>query len=184
MGLFTPCAYFNRLYEIDIDALERQGVRTLLLDADNTITTWNNPDIDEQVLDWFARLHRSSLRGCIISNNSAERLQDIADDLGLPFVAKAKKPLPFGFWRAIREMGGARETTMMVGDQLFTDVLGARLAGLSAILLEPISTAREFRGTRINRMMERVVKKSILKKLAKRPPRFQTAASAEGKKHD
>lgn len=184
MGLLTPWAYLHRLYEIDIETLERQGVKTLLLDADNTITTWNNPDIDERVLDWFARLHRSSLRGCIISNNSVERLRDIADNLGLPFVAKAKKPLPFGFWRAIREMEGTRKTTMMVGDQLFTDVLGARLAGLPAILLEPISTAREFRGTRLNRMMERVVKKSILKKLAKQPPRFETAFSAADKKRD
>ena len=60
--------------------------------------------VNEKVLDWFAKLHKSSIKGCIISNNSAERLQGIANELGLFYEANAKKPLPFGYKRAMRKL--------------------------------------------------------------------------------
>lgn len=168
LGLITPYVYYEGICEIDIEELEKQGIKTLLFDADNTITTWNNPHVDEKVLAWFSELNKSSIKGCIISNNSAERLQGIADTFGLDYVAKARKPLPFGYKKAMAMMGSNKENTMMVGDQLFTDVLGANLAGIRAILLKPISTLHEFRGTRINRQMEKVVMKSVMKKMRKR----------------
>ena len=165
LGLITPFDYLDGICEIDIDALERQGVEALLFDVDNTITTWNNPHIDENVLAWFSKLRKSSVKGCIISNNSAERLQGIADELGLFYEAKARKPLPFGYKRAMRRLQCGKKNTMMVGDQLFTDVLGANLAGIRAILLKPISTLHEFKGTVFNRKMEKVVMGSVLQKV-------------------
>lgn len=175
LKLITPYVYFDGICEIDIKKLENQGVRTLLFDVDNTITTWNCPDIDAEVLAWFRELQASSIRGCIISNNSAERLRGIADTFGLDFVAKARKPLPFGYKRAMALMGSDRESTMMVGDQLFTDVLGANLAGIRAILLKPISTLHEFRGTRINRQMEKVVMKSVMRRMERRQRKRNSA---------
>lgn len=175
LKLITPYVYFEGICEIDIKKLENEGVRTLLFDADNTITTWNCPDIDEKVLAWFRELAASGIRGCIISNNSAERLQGIADTFGLDFVAKARKPLPFGYKKAMTLMNSDKESTMMVGDQLFTDVLGANLAGIRAILLKPISTLHEFRGTRINRKLEKAVMKSVMKKMKKQQQKRQAA---------
>ncbi|MGI5825638.1 MAG: YqeG family HAD IIIA-type phosphatase [Bacillota bacterium] len=168
LGLITPDAYLESICKIDIEELEKQGVKTLLFDVDNTITTWNCPEIDADVINWFAELHKSSIKGCIISNNSAERLQGIADELGLFFEAKAKKPLPFGYKRAMNRLNSDQAGTVMVGDQLFTDVLGAGLAGIRSILLKPISTLHEFKGTRINRQMEKVVMKSVMKKMRKK----------------
>ena len=167
LGLITPYTYYEGICKININELEKMGIKTLLFDVDNTITTWNNPDIDENVLAWFAELKKSSIKGCIISNNSAERLIGIAETFGLDFVAKARKPLPFGYKKAMAKLGSDRKTTMMVGDQLFTDVLGSNLAGIRAILLKPICTLHEFKGTRINRKMEKVVMKSVMRKMEK-----------------
>lgn len=167
LGLITPRIYLESICEIDIEQLEKNGIKTLLFDVDNTITTWNCPQINDDVILWFEKLQKSSLEGCIISNNSAERLQGIADKLGLFFEAKARKPLPFGYKRAMKRLNSDKKSTMMVGDQLFTDVLGASLAGIDTILLKPISTLHEFKGTRINRKMEKVVMKSVLKRMRK-----------------
>lgn len=172
MAIFSPVAYYQRLYELDIDDLAAAGIKLLLLDADNTITTWNNPDIGQEALLWFRKLAASPIVACIISNNSAERLAGIAAELGLEFEAKARKPLPGGYKRALRRFGVSSEQALMVGDQIFTDVLGANLAGIDCILLEPISTKYEFKGTRINRLLEKIIKPGVLKRLARRGNKY------------
>lgn len=168
LGLITPYTYYEGICKINIKELEEMGIKTLLFDVDNTITTWNNPDIDENVSAWFDELKKSSVNGCILSNNSAERLAGIAEAFGLDYVAKARKPLPFGYKKAMAKTGSNKKTTMMVGDQLFTDVLGANLSGIRAILLKPICTLHEFKGTRINRKMEKIVMKPVMRKMNKR----------------
>lgn len=175
LKLITPYEYFDGICEIDIKKLKSLGVRTLLFDVDNTITTWNCSEIDERVRAWFQELTANDMQGCIISNNSAERLRGIAAAFGLNFVAKARKPLPFGYKKAMTLMASDKHSTMMVGDQLFTDVLGANLAGIRAILLKPISTLHEFRGTRINRKLEKLVMKSVLKKMKKQQQKRNAA---------
>lgn len=162
-GLFRPKAYFDRLALLDTEELYRLGYRGLLFDVDNTITTWNSPDIAPEVLAWFEGLAASGLRGCIISNNSAARLEPLAARLGIDFFPKARKPLPFGYLAAVGKLGVAKHEALMIGDQLLTDILGANLAGIDSVLLEPISLAREFRWTYVNRRIERVIKPSALK---------------------
>lgn len=156
-GLFRPRAYFDRLVLLDKAELYRRGYRALLFDVDNTITCWNSPDIAPEVLAWFGELQAAGLKGCIISNNSAERLRPLADRLGLEFFPKARKPLPFGYAKAAALLGADKRQTLMIGDQLMTDILGANLAGMDAVLLKPISLAREFRWTYVNRKLERLI---------------------------
>ncbi|MBQ2888022.1 MAG: YqeG family HAD IIIA-type phosphatase [Firmicutes bacterium] len=162
LGLFRPRAYYDRLALLDLAELERLGYRALLFDVDNTITTWNSPDIAPEVVAWFAALADSNLQGCIISNNSAERLRPLAEQLGLQFVSKARKPLPVGYKRAMRLLGVEQRQTLMIGDQLLTDILGANLAGVDSVLLKPISLAKEFRWTYVNRRIERLIIKPVL----------------------
>lgn len=161
-GLFRPRAYYDRLALLDLAEIKRLGYRALLFDVDNTITAWNSPDIAPEVVDWFAGLNRLGLNGCIISNNSAERLAPLAERLHIEFLAKARKPLPFGYLRAAAQLGAAKRETLMIGDQLLTDILGANLAGLDSVLLKPISLAREFRWTYVNRRIERLIIKPTL----------------------
>ena len=82
--------------------------------------------------------------------------------MGVAFYAKARKPLPAGYRRAIQQMGGQPARTLMLGDQLLTDILGASLAGLDSVLLRPISLAQEFRWTYVNRRIEKLFIKKVL----------------------
>jgi hypothetical protein len=165
LGLFTPTAYFDALALVDLGEMKRLGYRVLLFDVDNTITTWNSPDIAPEVCRWFEELHEIGLLGCIISNNSAERLAPLAERLGIDFFPKARKPLPFGYKKAMRQMGGTKSDTLMLGDQLMTDILGANLAGLDSVLLKPISLAKEFRWTYVNRRLEKLIIGRVLEKV-------------------
>lgn len=164
-GLFRPKAHFDRLVLLDKGELYKMGYRALLFDVDNTITCWNSPDIDEAVLAWFAKLGDFGLKGAIISNNSAERLKPLADRLGIDFLPKARKPLPFGYKTAAERLGADRASTLMIGDQLLTDILGANLAGIDSVLLKPISLAREFRWTYVNRRIERLIWRPVMRKV-------------------
>lgn len=164
---FTPNAYFIGIADIDIEKLKAEKVEVLLLDVDNTITTWNNPDVEPHVLEWFAELNKSGIKGCILSNNSAQRLIGISDMLEIDFFPKAKKPRAIGYEAAIKKMGSTKENTVMVGDQLMTDIFGANNAGIKSILLKPISLAAEFKWTKVNRFLEKFIIKSVLKKVEK-----------------
>lgn len=162
LKLFRPIAYFEGLALIKPADLQALGYRLLLLDVDNTITTWNNQQLAPEVEQWFTQLSRYDLQACLLSNNSAERLQGLANHLGVAFYAKARKPLPAGYRRALQQMGGQSAHTLMLGDQLLTDILGASLAGLDSVLLRPISLAQEFRWTYVNRRIEKLFIKKVL----------------------
>ena len=161
-GLFNPIAYFDSLAMINAAELAAKGYRWLLLDVDNTITTWNNQQLAPEVEQWFAALPAFGLKACLLSNNSAARLQGLAARLRIEFYPKARKPLPFGYLRAIKQMGGEPGGSLMIGDQLLTDILGASLAGVDSLLLKPISLAQEFRWTYVNRRIEKLFIKNVL----------------------
>lgn len=161
-GLFRPVAYFDKLELIEPELLWAKGYRCLLLDVDNTITTWNNRQLTPAVEQWFMAVLAAGLKACLLSNNSAERLQGLAAHLGVEFYAKARKPLPQGYQRAVQQMGAQPAATLMIGDQLLTDILGASLAGLDSVLLKPISLAQEFRWTYVNRRIEKLFIKDVL----------------------
>ncbi len=91
----------------------------------------------------------------MVSNNFRERVAAIGAQLDVPAVPNALKPLPQGFLVALRRLGTRRAETVVIGDQLFTDVLGAKLLGLHAVLTQPI-VPKDFPLTRVLRLMERV----------------------------
>jgi len=105
---------------------------------------------------WIATARERGFAVCLVSNNFNDRVTRIGRELGVPAVPSALKPLPRGFVRALRELATPKHQTVVVGDQLFTDVLGAKLVGLHAILTEPL-VARDWHGTRILRFFERVL---------------------------
>ena len=144
-----------RLADVPLSALS--GARVVLLDADNTLAPWRGPVPDPAAAAWVQRAKAAGLRLCIASNSDTARLEPLQAALGIPFFPRAGKPLPFGLRRLAREMGVAPSACALIGDQLLTDVLAARLAGMRAGLLEPLDPSREFSGTRVNRALERVL---------------------------
>lgn len=137
-GLLYPRYMFSRVWDITAQWLRGCGITTLLLDVDNTLTLHNAPEVPKQVSDWIDCMRDEGVLLLLLSNNSAQRVEPFAKKIGLGFVANAKKPLGSGVRRAARELGARENTLAVVGDQIFTDVLCANLAGVTSILVEPM----------------------------------------------
>lgn len=146
--------------EIPLERLWQQGIRGLLLDVDNTVTAWRSLEVEEAVLAWLEQVTARGFRVCLLSNSNKERVLPLGELLGLPALYWARKPRRGGFLRACHQLELEPQQVAMVGDQLFTDVLGANRAGLTSILTEVVNP-REFWGTRyIARPAERWFKRS------------------------
>jgi uncharacterized protein len=137
--VLSPDLYLSNVRDIDLDALKAQGINTLLMDLDNTLLPRDSSIIPDDLGAWAASLPEHGLRVCLVSNNWHGRVHEVAEELGFELVAKAVKPLPFAFWRAMRLMGTTRKRSAIVGDQMFTDVLGGKLLGIKTIMVLPLS---------------------------------------------
>jgi uncharacterized protein len=115
----------------------------------------------------LAGLRAEGFALCLVSNGRQARIRRLAEGLGLPFIAKACKPLPFRCRRALRRLGAVRARTAMVGDQIFADVMAGRLAGLYTILVRPIHPEEEPWWTRLKRPVERWVLNRLDRRLAR-----------------
>lgn len=123
---------------IDVDALVREDVRLVLLDRDNTCVPRDAREAPAAVAAWFAHAREAGLALCLLTNNTHRgEVERSARELGVPVVHPAMKPAPFAVTLALVRMGVPAEQAVVVGDQVFTDVLAANLAGVRSILVEP-----------------------------------------------
>ena len=128
--------------DIDPAALAGRGVRLLLADLDNTLVPYGVPEPDEGVRAWTAALAEQGVTLFILSNNRhPDRPGRFSRALGVPFIGHAGKPKPGSFYKAMEQMGCTADQTAIVGDQIFTDILGGRNAGVFTLLVEPIRLA-------------------------------------------
>lgn len=149
------------LCAIPLERIATRGYRGIILDLDNTSCAYGDAEVAEGVAEWVAAAQAAGLRIVLLSNNFSERVEAIGAQLSVATVPRALKPLPFGFWRALRLLGTRRHETVVIGDQLFTDVLGAKLIGVDAILTEPLAP-HDFVLTRVLRLLERMLFRRIL----------------------
>ncbi|MBN2908598.1 YqeG family HAD IIIA-type phosphatase [Polycladomyces sp. WAk] len=152
----VPDLYVQSIYDIDLHLLQRRGVKAAIVDLDNTLVEADRPDATPKLVSWLDQVRGMGFRVMIVSNNTRTRVSRFATPLQIPFIHRAKKPLSSAFKKALRHLETKPEETVVIGDQLFTDVLGAKRMGLFAILVVPISESEGF-FTKINRMMERIV---------------------------
>ncbi len=139
---FYPDEYLDSTYEIDYEALYREGYRGLLFDIDNTLVPHGAP-ADERAIRFFERLRSIGFSSCFVSNNQRPRVEPFALDVGERFVENAHKPSKAGYERAMALLGTDRDNTLFIGDQIFTDIYGAKRAGLRTILVKPIHPKEE-----------------------------------------
>jgi HAD superfamily phosphatase (TIGR01668 family) len=151
-----PASQVPTVYDIDLAALHAQGIRGLILDLDNTIVPWGSRQPGPQLPGWIAAAREAGLRLCIVSNNMGSRVEALATMLGLPVVTGALKPRRKALRRALTVMGTTADATALVGDQVFTDILGGNRLGLHTILVRP-QGRREFLLTRFVRIIERAL---------------------------
>ena len=138
------------------DLLRAWKIRGVTLDLDNTIVPWYTSELEPGIAQWVRSVADRGIRLCLITNNYGAQSKDVASELGLPLVRGALKPLPAAFSRCLRTLGTEPAHTLAIGDQLFTDVLGAKLVGMKAVYVRPLAT-RAFITTRFLRMIERPV---------------------------
>lgn len=139
MGLLTPDWYVTDVTAIDLDAAWAKGKRALLLDRDNTIVPRDTGVAPAPVTAWIERAHELGFKLCFVSNNWAKNVRPDAERFGTELVTRAAKPLPFALWHALRKLGVKRSQALMVGDQVFTDMLGGKLSGIDTVLVAPQS---------------------------------------------
>jgi HAD superfamily phosphatase (TIGR01668 family) len=140
-----PRERYGSIYDIDPNELKRRGITLLLLDLDNTIAAYHITAPDAQLIEWVSELREKGIEPFILSNSrKPTRVDDFARLLGVPFMRRAGKPRSAGFHKAMELMGRRVEETAMVGDQIFTDILGANRAGISSLLVKPILLKNPF----------------------------------------
>ncbi len=152
--MFHATVALRSVLQIQPGLLRQYGIRGLMLDLDNTLTTHDNPAPAEGVLSWIGLMRQAGIAMMIVSNNRPHRVQPFAAALGLPVVAEGAKPLPRGFRLAQKRMQLPFSQLAVVGDQIFTDILGANLCGVKSIYVRPIQY--ENKGfLRVKRWLER-----------------------------
>ena len=152
--IFKPTYVFNAVCDISTDFLKANNIKGLILDLDNTLTTHNNPKPAEKVTDWIEDIKNCGIQMMIVSNNKAERVTLFAENLGLDFIPNGRKPLTTGFKKAQAKMGIPFSNIAIVGDQIFTDILGANFKRVRTIYVHPIELENGF-FFKIKRFLER-----------------------------
>ena len=153
--LIRPTFHVERVEELTLERLREWQLRSLLLDVDCTLTRYRRREVAPSVAAWIEQLRSDGVGLCLVSNGLGHRIHEFAQRLGLPWVSRAMKPLPFGIWSAMRRVNALRSETAIVGDQLFADVLAGRLARVRTILVRPIHPEEEPWFTRLKRGPER-----------------------------
>ena len=151
-----PTSYARRIEEIDIESLRADGIRGVIIDLDNTLVGYRLNEPDAKVAAWLDEATRSGFQAIIVTNNATDWALQTAKNLGVPCIPNARKPLLRGFHAALAALGTSNDETVVIGDQVFTDVLGAKRFGMKVILTEPIVPREEW-WMRLTRFLERLV---------------------------
>ena len=152
---FFPDAYMDSTYVIDFEKLYKEGIRGVIFDIDNTLVPHGAP-ADERAIRLFARLRSIGLDYCLISNNQLPRVKPFADAVQAKFVEDAHKPCRKNYLKAMKLMHVDLDSCIFVGDQIFTDVYGAKRCGMRTILVKPLHPKEEIQIV-LKRYLEKIV---------------------------
>ena len=160
---FVPEYIFKTFNLASAEFLSSIGCKGIILDIDNTLEPYEHPLPGEHVVEWLESLSAAGIKAAIVSNNGKERVELFNNNLGLPAYYKAKKPFKKNVYNAMRDMGTSPDETVLMGDQVFTDVWAAHNSKIRAILVPPINDKRDI-FTRFKRLLE----KPVIRKYEKR----------------
>ena len=152
---FYPDCYMDSTYEIDFDAYYEKGYRGVIFDIDNTLVPHGAP-ADERSKKLFAHLKELGYKVVLLSNNKEPRVKMFNDVVKVSYIFRANKPSVKNYVKAMEMMGTNKENTLFVGDQLFTDVWGAKRTGIHNVLVKPIDKKEEIQIV-LKRYLEKIV---------------------------
>lgn len=136
--LLKPNIKLDRVTDITPAILKKYNINSLILDVDNTLSTHHGQVLTDGLPEWLVNMRNSGIGMIILSNSKEQRVKTFAEKINLPYISLGLKPLPFRYISALKRLGNKRNNTAIVGDQIFTDVLGGNIVGIKTILLDPI----------------------------------------------
>lgn len=163
---FVPDYMFGSFEEVTPEFLQSLGVHALLIDIDNTLAPYEQPDPDDRILDWFAKLEKAGIQAALISNNGEERVKRFAKPLferfGIIAYPNSRKPFAGTLECAMEAMAVSHNETAMLGDQILTDCFAGKHIGLRAIIVPPIKDK-----TNLFFRFKRLLERPFIRKYAK-----------------
>jgi HAD superfamily phosphatase (TIGR01668 family) len=155
--ILKPKIYVNSIYNLDLKKLKKlKNIKSIIVDLDNTLIAWGNNEIDNKVINWIKEAKKLEIKICIVSNSNSNRVKKIAKILNLPYYSKFFKPLGITFINALKIMNTNYLDTVVIGDQIFTDIWGGNRLKLFTILVTPI-IKRDSIGTFFQRTLEKII---------------------------
>lgn len=161
--LLYPNYYCNNVREISVDFLNKNNIKGLILDVDNTLIDYYK-NFEDGTIEWVEELKKAGIKFCIVSNtNNVEKVKKVAGKLDIPFFYFAKKPFKSGFLKAKELMQLDAKNIAAVGDQIMTDVIGSNRCKMFSILVKPIME-KDIWVTKIKRPIENLIIKRYLER--------------------
>ena len=153
-SLLYPDDYISSIYKADFKKLYEEGYRGVIFDVDNTLVPHNAP-ADDRAKAFFKELTDLGFQTLLLSNNKEPRVKTFKEDAGVTaYIYKANKPSTKGYEKAMEVMHTTKDTTLFVGDQIFTDIWGANRTGIRTIMVEPVLKWKEEIQIILKRMVE------------------------------
>lgn len=153
---FFPNAFYETIFEVDYHKLQDEGIRGLMFDIDNTLVPFDVVHPTGEVIKLFTKLATDGFKICLVSNNSQTRVLRFNEKLKVFAISKALKPMRRNLRKAMAMMETTIESSVFIGDQLFTDVWGGNRLGIKTILVKPIAVKEQFI-TKIKRRTEKKI---------------------------
>lgn len=159
---FKPTWMVESIYSITVEQLREKGIKAVLIDLDNTLIAWNQPEATKESIHWIKEIKEAGMPVLILSNNSNDRIKKVAKILEVDYIPRSMKPTLRAFKLAEKKLNLSADEMVMIGDQLMTDILGANRYQLKSILVRPI-LASDAWNTKLNRFIEMKIMRALVK---------------------
>lgn len=167
--ILKPKVYVNSVYNIDLRKLKKtKKIKGIIVDLDNTLVAWGQKEISQKTIDWVKEAKRLGFKICIVSNTNSKRVAEFAKIFNIPYHSKYFKPFSIAFNNGLKILDTKKSETVVIGDQIFTDIWGGNRLKLLTILVVPI-VKKDSIGTFLHRNLEKIfisfwLRRGIIKK--------------------
>ena len=167
--ILKPKVYINSVYNIDLKKLKKtKKIKGIIVDLDNTLVAWGQKEISQKTIDWVKEAKRLGFKICIVSNTNSKRVAEFAKIFNIPYHSKYFKPFSIAFNNGLKILDTKKSETVVIGDQIFTDIWGGNRLKLLTILVVPI-VKKDSIGTFLHRNLEKIfisfwLRRGIIKK--------------------
>ena len=159
--IFYPTYFTHKVTDITAQILKYLNVEAVILDVDDTLVSPKKSYPKKEIINWIQNLKLQGIKVALLSNNFSKRIQPLSKSLDIHYVSMGMKPLTFGLKKTIKKISCSKKNTIMVGDQIFTDILAANCAGMRSILVDPLEESKTLL-LKFKRLLEKNLRTSII----------------------